>query len=239
MTTLPKISRPVYQYELPITKQDIKIYPYVLKHHKVLLMALEGNDQQQILNHSIDVIKDCLHPDSQTIDINSLPFIDFEYLFIKLRAISLDDNTPIQAKCPKCDHQNSGSLNLNDTLLTKKTKTNNVLNLNDEITLTFNLPTVSKIYEYNKLIKNIDEKQANSLSIYTHVKDVLYKKEKVEFTKEEFMEWLEELDVKNYEKISDYISNSPKIYFELTTDCAKCKHNFKTKISGFSNFFIY
>lgn len=237
---LPKLTRPIYEYDLPISKKTIKIYPYVLKHHKILLMAMEGNDSIQIMNHTLDVMKDCLHPDHADLNLRELPFLDFEYLFIKLRAISLDNLTNIQAKCTLCDHPNLVELNLDETIVSKRIKSQEILKLDDNVNLTFKLPSVEKIDTYNKMIKNDPKSNEASLfSIYTYIDQVLVDKKPVDFTKEELIEWLNTLDVKSYDKISNYIANTPKIFFEVNKECASCKNTFQAKLGGFNNFFIF
>ena len=45
---IPKIVTPTYECELPSTKQKIKYRPFLVKEEKVLLVALESDDDNAI-----------------------------------------------------------------------------------------------------------------------------------------------------------------------------------------------
>ena len=45
---LPKIATPTYELELPSTKQTINYRPFLVKEEKLLVLALESEDNKQI-----------------------------------------------------------------------------------------------------------------------------------------------------------------------------------------------
>ena len=45
---LPKIATPTYELELPSTGQTIQYRPFLVKEEKVLVIALESEDNKQI-----------------------------------------------------------------------------------------------------------------------------------------------------------------------------------------------
>ena len=45
---LPKIATPTYELVLPSTKKTIKYRPFLVKEEKLLVLALETEDQKQI-----------------------------------------------------------------------------------------------------------------------------------------------------------------------------------------------
>jgi hypothetical protein len=57
---LPKIDLPVYQLELPSTKQKIKYRPFTVKEEKILLVAQEAGDAEQELLAARQIINNCL-----------------------------------------------------------------------------------------------------------------------------------------------------------------------------------
>ena len=57
---LPKISTPTYELDLPSTGKKIKYRPFLVKEEKILIMALESEDQKQISNAIKTVISDCI-----------------------------------------------------------------------------------------------------------------------------------------------------------------------------------
>ena len=70
---LPNIVTPEFVTNLPSTKQQIKFRPFLVKEEKVLLMAQEGKDQDEITTAVINILQACIKDE---IDIKSLPLFD-------------------------------------------------------------------------------------------------------------------------------------------------------------------
>ena len=56
---LPKITTPTYELVLPSSDRKIKYRPFLVKEEKVLIIALESQDQKQIAN-AVKSILSCL-----------------------------------------------------------------------------------------------------------------------------------------------------------------------------------
>ena len=54
---LPKIATPTYELVLPSTKKTIKYRPFLVKEEKLLVLALETEDQKQITSAIKSVLK--------------------------------------------------------------------------------------------------------------------------------------------------------------------------------------
>ena len=75
---LPKLNNmPKYKMIVPSSKKEVTFRPFLVKEEKILLMALESDDQKQILNTVIDTIKACVVED---IDATKLATFDIEYM---------------------------------------------------------------------------------------------------------------------------------------------------------------
>ena len=46
---LPKLDVPVYELELPSNGETISYRPFLVKEEKILLMAVEGKDQKEMI----------------------------------------------------------------------------------------------------------------------------------------------------------------------------------------------
>ena len=57
---LPKLGYPTYELELPSTGKSVKYRPFLVKEEKVLLLALESEDDKQITAAVKDLIKNSL-----------------------------------------------------------------------------------------------------------------------------------------------------------------------------------
>ena len=85
---LPKVGYPTYELDLPSTGKKIKYRPFVVKEEKVLLLALEGENEDEIKIAVKDLIKNCV---LSRIKVDELPSFDLEYIFLKIRAASVGE----------------------------------------------------------------------------------------------------------------------------------------------------
>ena len=58
---LPKLNSVSYQTTIPSTGQKVAFRPYLVKEEKVLMMALESNDQKQIVRATKEMILSLIH----------------------------------------------------------------------------------------------------------------------------------------------------------------------------------
>ena len=56
---LPKLNAPTYSLELPSTGEQIKFRPFLVKEQKLLMMAQESDDQQQVIDAMSKIISSC------------------------------------------------------------------------------------------------------------------------------------------------------------------------------------
>ena len=78
---LPKIEVPIYTTELPSTGQTIKFRPFLVKEEKVLLMAMESEDEKQITDAVCTLLTNCIQ---SRLKVRSIPMFDLEFLFLSL-----------------------------------------------------------------------------------------------------------------------------------------------------------
>ena len=95
--TLPKIDVPIYDITLPSNGKTIKIRPFLVKEEKLLLMAIESKDNDNIIKTTKQVINNCIV--SGDLDLEKIPFFDVDYLFIALRAKSIGEKIETSYVC--------------------------------------------------------------------------------------------------------------------------------------------
>ena len=94
---LPKLDTPKYQLTLPSTGEKIEYRPFLVKEQKIILMAQESQDENQILNAVGDLVNSCTFG---IIDAKKSPTFDIEYIFLKIRSRSVGETTSINVVCP-------------------------------------------------------------------------------------------------------------------------------------------
>ena len=94
---LPKINTPTYELELPSTGDKIKYRPFLVKEQKLLLMAQETGEDDDIARAMGDLVHSCTFG---KIDPVNSPVFDIEYLFLRIRGKSVGETVTLNVTCP-------------------------------------------------------------------------------------------------------------------------------------------
>lgn len=229
---IPKIVTPTYECELPSTKQKIKYRPFLVKEEKVLLVALESDDDNAIQDAIIQVLQNCIMTE---IKVDKLPIFDFEYLYLKVRAKSVGEVINLKLKCPDdekvlVDH----ALNLDDLQVKFNPDHKKEINFAKDYGITMKYPTV----------KEFKQDQNPSEASFSLVKDCLsmiYKGEETydrgNIEDKELDEWIETLTPAQYKLILNWFKTMPKIEHTISYTNPKSEKDFKLKLQGIKDFF--
>ena len=93
---LPKVEVPTYELEVPSTDEKLKYRPFLVKEEKILLMALESQDNAEMMIALKEIVKACTF---EKFDTDKAPLFDLEYIFLRLRAKSVGEISKIKLKC--------------------------------------------------------------------------------------------------------------------------------------------
>ena len=94
---LPRIDTPTYQTTLPSTGETINYRPFLVKEQKIIMMAEESQDDNQMIQAVVDLVGSCTF---NKIDLSRSPTFDVEYLFLKVRGKSVGETMNINVICP-------------------------------------------------------------------------------------------------------------------------------------------
>ena len=83
---LPKLQTTEYKLTLPSTQEEIKFRPFLVKEQKILMIAQESGDENQIGAAVGQLVSGCTFG---SVDANVNPMFDIEYVFLQLRAKSV------------------------------------------------------------------------------------------------------------------------------------------------------
>jgi len=243
---LPKIETPIYQAKLLSIKEPVMFRPFLVKEQKLMLQIVEERDPKESIKITKTIIKNCLL--DQSIDVDALPSVDIEILFLNFRARSMGENLDVFFKCKnlvgdgeekkECGMVIESSINLLEVPVANQDYNNRIM-ISDDIGIQMKLPT----FEIVESIANVDPTVENSefKSIAMCI-DFIFEKENVYYAKdatlEELIEFIVQLPPEKYELITKYFNNIPIVRKELDKECPKCgfKHNFV--LEGLNDFFI-
>lgn len=211
--SLPKIEYPVTNIKIPSTKKSFMFRPFLVKEEKLLLMAKEEKNTADYLSAIKQVVNNCCL--DKNLNINSLAVFDLEYLFLKLRAISVDNVVKLSYIDKEDSKEYNFELDLNTIEVTFPDKINNDIKLSDTTGILMKYPSASlyddkeflsleKDYMFELIIKCMDK-------IYEG--DSIY--ETKDYSKQNLMEFLDNLSIKTFEDIQKFLLNVPKLKHEI------------------------
>ena len=222
---LPKIDVPIFELILPLTKKEVRFRPFLVKEEKILLMAMESNENDSVILAVKQILNNCCIDE---VDVDSLPVADMEFLFLNLRARSVGEVVELPYKCnnkinPEVDSNHTNKIELTDKmgLLMKYPSFKMV----EESEKTKDITEVEKVM--NILIACID-------SIYTE-EEIFYAKD---VSKKELVDFVENLTREQFMKIQGFFDTIPKIKKDIHFECKKCGYHEDITIEGLQNFFV-
>lgn len=229
---LPKISVPVFTIKIPSTGKELKFRPFLVKEEKILLMA-QQSENSEILLALKQIINNCCFDD---LDVNQLATFDLEYVFLKLRARSVNNIAKLRYRDNEDDKVYDFEVNLDEVEIKVDPENNNKIDINGEVGMILKFPSVA----VTEKMANITDQSELLNKILIHTIDTIYDSENVypakESTEQELIEFLENLDTKSFEKIEKFFSTMPKLYHELYYKNS-FDHDRTIKLSSLQDFF--
>ena len=230
---LPKLDTPKYQLTLPSTGEKIEYRPFLVKEQKIILMAQESQDENQILNAVGDLVNSCTFG---IIDAKKSPTFDIEYIFLKIRSRSVGETTNINVVCPD-DNKTQVPVKINldeiELLTNKDHKTN--IQLTDKFTLNFRYPLMSDLY-------GIDASDATETSfslinkcvISIQYGDEIYNR--VDMTDAELNDFLEQMNSRQFAEVMDFFNGMPRLRHIIKVTNPKTKVQSEVVLEGLQSF---
>lgn len=211
--SLPKIDQPMFQIEIPSLKKKYPYRPFLVKEEKILLMAKDSGEESDILSSIKQVVNNCcLDP---TLNINTLSIFDLEYIFIKLRMNSVDNQIDVTYIDDEDEKDYNFKIDLNDVKINFPENNDNNIKITNTSGIIMKYPeaglyddkeflNIQDEYFFNLILKCIDKIYMNE-SVY----------ESKDYTTQQLSEFLENLDLKTFQKIKDFLEKTPKLNYEI------------------------
>lgn len=235
---LPKPPVPTYELELPSTGKQIKYRPFLVSEEKVLLMAMESEDEKQITNAVMDIVKSCIL--TRGIKVSDLASFDIEYIFLNIRGKSVGEEVQMKITCRDDNEtQVNYSLNLEDVKVQKDPKHTNKIMLDDMSGVIMKYPGIDQFIQTQIMMKSL-----NAEEVFDIIVDSVYQifsgeevYEAKNTPKKEVEEWLGGLTSKQFEKIKDFFATMPKLSHTFSVKNPNTGVESEYTIEGLVNFF--
>jgi hypothetical protein len=233
---LPRMVTPKYDMIVPSTGKSITYRPYVVKEEKMLLIAMESQDEKQIENAVMNIIEECVE---SPIDINALTNFDVEFMFVTLRAKSVGEGIELSPNCTSCEETNEVKVDLDKvTVKNLEDQTDTMIKLTDDISVELKWPTMK-----DRHVDLVDEASETEtiINIMSSTIGTIYSGEEIFVTsdvpKKEVKEFVESLSNEQFNQIVDVMAKAPTLSYDINFDCKKCGESNSIEINGLADFF--
>ena len=235
---LPIIENPRYELTLPSSDVQVQFRPFVVKEEKILLMAMETKDNNEIVNATKDILKACTF---EKLDIESLPMFDIEYLLLQIRSKSVGEVANFKVICPD-DKQTATDVELDLSTVQVQVDDDHsnkvVIDEERKLGLVLNYPSlgITKAgFDVNK--ENVE----TMFKVVASCIDHIYEGDKTypakDSTKKELVEFLEGLSQKAFLKIKKFFDTMPQLRQEVEVTNPKTGIVSKVTFKGLQDFF--
>jgi hypothetical protein len=237
---LPQIATPTYELVLPSTGKKIKYRPFLVKEEKILILALESEDQKQITEAVKSTLKSCI---STRIKIDELPTFDIEYIFLNIRGKSVGESVDLIVTCPDDGITTVPvKIYIDEIKVEQSEKHTRDIKLDETYTLRMKYPSLNQFIESNFAIAN-DEKVTgeDSFKVIASCIDVVFSAEESwsasDSTEKELNDWLGTLDSRQFKQIEDFFETMPKLSHTIKVINPNTKVESDVKLEGITSFF--
>ena len=236
---LPKIATPTYELELPSTGKSIKYRPFLVKEEKVLVIALESEDNKQITNAIKAVLRACVQ--TKGVKVENLPTFDIEYLFLNIRGKSVGEELDVNIICPDDgETEVPVKINLDDIEVQKNEEHTNQIKLDDSLMMELKYPSLDQFIK-----SNFDFKETNqmdqSFALIASCIDKIYSEDEVwataDCTKKEVNEFLESMNSSQFKEIEKFFDTMPKLSHTIKVTNPKTGVESDVVLEGLASFF--
>lgn len=238
---LPKIDLPTYDLTLPTSGETIKIRPFNVKEEKLLLIALESKDQNEITNTVKQIVNNCIV--SGKFDVNRSPFFEVDFIFIFLRAKSIGEKVAVKLTCnnvvedKKCGNIFPAELDISNCELVTDNTVSDFIDLGAGKGVKMKYPGYGAMKRVDGGM-DIDRAVNVVVSSIDYITDGEEIHSSKDYSKEELNDFVMSLSEENFRKLEEYTENFPTFAVRVEATCNKCGFEHKVRYNNFADFFL-
>ncbi len=236
---LPKIATPTYELTLPSTGKQVQYRPFLVKEEKLLVIALESEDNKQITTAIKAVLKACVL--TKGIKIETLPTFDIEFLFLNIRGKSVGEELDVNIVCPDDEKTEVAvKIDLDDIEVQRDENHTNQIKLDDTLMMEMKYPSLDEFIK-NNFDFNDKNQMDQSFQLIASCIDKIYTEDEVwataDCTKKEVNEFLEGMNSNQFKEIETFFTTMPKLSHTISVTNPKTKVKSDVVLEGLAAFF--
>ena len=235
---LPTISTPTYELVLPSSNRKIKYRPFLVKEEKILIIALESQDQKQIATAVKSILSTCIL--TKGIKVDKLSTFDIEYLFLNVRGKSVGEQIEVMVTCPDDEKtQVPTSINIDSIKVQKNEEHSTDIKLDETYTLKMRYPSLNEFIKSNFAAGDINVN--DTFDLIASCIDQIYSDEESwtqeDCTSKELVEFLDSLNSSQFKQIEKFFDTMPKLSHKVKVTNPNTKVESEIVIEGLQSFF--
>ena len=234
---LPKLTTPIYELVVPSTDEKIKYRPFLVREEKILLIAMESGASEDVVQAVKSIVEECTY---NKLNLGDMPMFDVEYIFLNIRAKSVGEISSLRLLCPDDkETYTEVEVNLSEVIVQVEKEHTNKIELTDEMGIYMKYPTIDSF-----ATTGITEvTPVNMLEVITTCVAQIYDKKGEEVfdakdqTKEELIEFIEQLNTKQFAELQKFFDTMPKLKHVVKIENPKTKVKSDILLQGLGDFF--
>jgi len=236
---LPKLSIPEYEATLPVTGTKISYRPFLVKEEKLLYLAMESQDNKQMVKAVKTIIKNCTNLKTK---VEDLATFEIEYIFLKIRSVAVGEVSEFKVICPDDEKTYVPTkIYIDDIHVIKDEKHTKEIKLDDTISMVMKYPSLDEFINQNF---DFDDKSSNlnqSFELIGSCIDTIVQGEEAWSTKDcskkEVMEFLDQMNSAQFKLLEGFFETMPKLSHEVSVTNPKTGVKSTVVLEGLSSFF--
>ena len=236
---LPKIATPTYELTLPSTGKAVQYRPFLVKEEKLLVIALESEDNKQITTAIKAVLKSCVL--TKGIKVESLPTFDIEYLFLNIRGKSVGEELDVNIVCPDDEETEVAvKIYLDDIQVQRSEEHSNKIKLDDNFMMEMKYPSLDEFIKSNFDFNDKNQMDQSFQLIASCINKVYSEDEAwatADCTKKEVNEFLESMNSTQFKEIEEFFTTMPKLSHTIKVTNPNTKVESDVVLEGLAAFF--
>ena len=233
---LPKLDTPVHRLELPSTGEEIKFRPFLVKEQKVLMIAEESKDDNQIYNAMETLITSCTFG---KIDVKTVNLFDVEYIFLQLRAKSVGEKVELNLLCPDDNETRVPTeVDLTELDIDVGEGHTDKIPLTNNITMHMRYPTLDNIRTIEKKSGEVDSVFSilKSCIHEVHDGDTIYSR--IDISDQDIDDFIDQFSTQQFEGVMKFFDTMPKVKMVVDVTNPNTKVKSQVVLEGMDSFLV-
>jgi hypothetical protein len=210
---LPKIMHPAFDFTIPSTGKKESFRPFLVKEEKILLLAKASEDPSDIFRSMKQVVNNCAL--SPSFDVDKLAIFDLEYLFLRLRSVSVSNVVKVSYRDNEDGEVYDFEIDLKSIEVKFPENVERNIKINDSMGIVMKYPAAS-LFDDTDYFKSGDQAY---YELILRCVDKIFSGEDVymasDYTREDLEAFIDECGIEVFNKIQAFMSNTPRLYHKL------------------------